>query len=402
MDCESTAGNLSIVPPIESPPVSYHNPIRRIIRAFVVLAAIFATVGVPALVGVIHLNRPETRNGPAATTCLVVAAISLPGAIAMFLSALLTIPNARKADRCFDSFRKHDCLAEWTYGKNEWRRYVRSEEKRLRKTGWVMAGFVGVILMAVWLVIAWFANSSGRGQIIGMLFGMAAAISVAGIILGCYRLYIWTRRRRLSSCPRAFIGRNAIFCGGDFAYWGSNMLVLRSARLLEGDVPQLEFVIGTGGTALTIARFADLVNTVAGHPTGTSQMTWRYTVLVPEGRTAEAAAALSTILQPEPRKPAVIPVAKAQTVSPMAASPRPQPQSNPQPAKTARASAIWWQVTAGLLLVGLGMLLASDSVGQRAGKVVGMIGFLMWCASPVTLIVASRRSIQRWRSRAAR
>jgi hypothetical protein len=253
---------------------------------------------------------------------------------------LLTIPNARKADRCFDSFRTHDCLAEWAYGEDEWQRYVRSEEKRLRKAGWVVAGFVGVILLVVWSIIAWFATSGGRGRIIGMSFGTAAALSIAGIIVGCYRLYIWKRRRRLSSCPRAFIGRNAIFCGGDFAYWGSNMLVLRSARLLEGDVPQLEFMIGTGGAAVKIARIADLVNTVAGHPTVTSQMTWRYTVLVPEGRTAEAAAALSTILKPEPRKTVVIPVAKAQTVLPLAASPSPQSQANPQPVKAPRASAI--------------------------------------------------------------
>ncbi len=385
------------MPSSESPPFKYHNPVRGIIRAFLFITAVLAAVGVPALLGVIDLNRPETRNGPAATACLVIAAISLPGAIAMLLSALLTIPNARKADRCFESFRTHDCLAEWTYGEDEWQRYVRSEEKRLGKTGWVVAGCVGVILLVVWSIVAWFANSSGRGRIIGMSFGTAAALSISGIILGCYRLHIWKRRRRLSSCPRAFIGRNAIFCGGDFAYWGSNMLVLRSARLLEGDVPQLEFVIGTGGAAVKIARLADLVNTVAGHPTATSRMTWRYTVLVPEGRTAEAAAALSTILKPEPRKAAAIPAATPQTISPVTPPPHAQLPSSPQPAKAPRVSAIWWKVTAGLLLVGLGMLLASASLGQPAGKLVAIIGFLMWSASPVTLIVASHRSIQRWR-----
>ena len=199
----------------ELPPFIYHNPIRRIIRVFLVLSLVCVAAGIPALFGVIHLNGPDTRNGALATTCLVVTAISLPGAVAMLLSALLTIPNARKADRCFESFRQHDCLVDWTYSDSEWRRFMLSEKKRLQKAGWVWSGFVGVILLAVWLVIAWSANSQWHGRMIGMFLGAAAALAVTAIILACNRLYIFTRWRRLSSCPRAFLGRNAIFCGGD-------------------------------------------------------------------------------------------------------------------------------------------------------------------------------------------
>ena len=431
---------------IEPPPFTYHNPIWRLVRIFLILAAALAVLGVPALLATVHLDAPATRDSGVAAACLVVAALALPGAVAMLLSALLTIPNARKADRVFESFRKHECLAEWTYADAEWRSYVLSEETRLGKAGFVIAGLVGGVCLAVWLIIAWSAGSTWQGRLIGMALGAAGSMAVAGIILGSNRLYIVARRRRLSSCPRAFLGRNALFCGGDFAYWGSNMLALRSARLLEGQPPQLEFIVGTGGAARNIALAADVVSTLAGHATGTSRMTWRYTVLIPKGRMTEAQAALRTILAPPEEIPAAAPASTAPAAAhptalpqappkpaaahltaqpppkpaaiPAATPPRPIPASSPSahaglarasqpgrrlhlPAWTARPAA-WWWTTAALVFGGLGMFLISGAFHGGAETATAVLGLFMWCAAPITLIAAAVVTVKHWHSRSAR
>ncbi len=372
--------------------VNFDNPAWRIVRRFWWLAAAGAAVGTPAALGAWHLSGPATRDGGPATACLAVAALGLPLTAAMVLCGLLTIPNAVRTGQHLEAFGRHECLADWTYPPAEWRRYVAGEEGRLRRVGRALAALAGGLVLFVGLVAGIASPTHGRDRVVGLLVGPTVAVAVAAVAVGCSHLYVVARRRRMAAFPRAVIGRQAVLCGGTFTLWGSNMLVLRSARLVDGTPPLLELVTGMGGAGLGVARVADVVNLAGGHYSGASNATYRYTVPVPDGRLDEARAVLQTILGPAaaPPPPATVVEAAGVTATP------PPPGATP-PVATPRSRA-WrrarraWAAAAGLLGVGFALLVASVAPGPHPGGLwqgVGILGFVMGCAAPVAAVVAT-------------
>ena len=392
-------------------PLTFQNPTWRTVRGLLWVGATGLAVGLPALGGAIYLDGPATRTGGASTACVMTAALGLPVTGAMVLSALLTIPAARKADRIFDEFRGHHTLAEWAYTRVEWERYIRSEEGRLRKVGWGAAGLVGLPALGLGAVIAWASHETAQGRAKGLLIAVAVAVGLAAAVLVANRLYIAARRRRLGECPRGVIGRQAMFCGGDFAFWGSYMLELQSAaRVEQNGLQVIEFIVGPGGAGRAITGAATVAMAFAGRASSPSNMTRRSVVLVPDGRTAEADAVLQAIVGSAPAGivpsttgaahvsvVATVPPRRAPAVSPRATA-APLASTSPPRAR----SRWWWAATIALLVTGLALMMrGADRPGQLRTAML-ITGFLMWCAAAITFLIAAVLTVrQAWHRRAA-
>jgi len=283
------------------------NPFRGLAGAFLLLAFVFLAVGtssaltVGRLGGVLGKPMTDLQTGWAVT-----AAMGLIGTVAMLIGAACVVPSARKTERTLAEFRNGHCLAHWTFTNEQWQAYIELLP-RLRPKGqrWFLIFFQIVVTMILvaflglfgWLIIVaarMTANAAGIEWTVSAMGVPAACLVLLAVFFT--RFLREGRERRLAS-PWACIGRDAVYCGGDFNYWGSHTVALHDARLLPESPAIVELVIGPNERAQQIATAVSLLGRFAGHavPTSAQNQRRRCYVPVPAGAEAEAENLVKTL-----------------------------------------------------------------------------------------------------------
>ena len=361
-----------------------HNPMWGYVVAFRSLAVGLGVVAAAGGVAAAVFWRSDAHGGVRRSAAEF--ALFMGGGLAAFtwLLNLMAVSMARAADRTFDAFRRGERLVEWAYGPAEWRRYVAAEEGRLRRVGRAIAGLIGVPVLGIGTVAAVTANHNGDAGPIAYVVAVAAAAGGAGIGLGFNRLYIAARRRRLSPNPLAIVGPNAVYSGGDFAVWGSHGQELRSARWVEGTPAVLAFVVGPAGSGRQSPCTGGALRATGRVVSSKGDVVRRFTVPVPDGRRDEALVVLRAFEEPavaaaEPDGVAAAPSTPAAAVATRPAGPR---------------VAVWWWATVAAFVGGLALMVVGDKATATAALGVG---FLVFCLTPVTALVATVKTIRRRR-----
>jgi hypothetical protein len=270
--------------------IPLNNPLRRFIRVFLVLAATFVVMA--AMAASLLFVQPPVPKQPMSggqTALILVLLASLPLTISMLLSALITLPAARQADRSIADFRAGRCLVQWEYGSEEWQAYVDAETARARKINWWIVALVGAATLITGVAAGWSGGKTLTAKIAWSLVFPVVTFVFGGAAIALVRIVGSRRRRRLLTSPRrAYISSNAFYCGGDFNYWGSGMRALESVRLLPGPPPVLELVIGLSRGAKSASKAVNVAALVGGHPLPASSYTVRQRIPVPAGAEAVA------------------------------------------------------------------------------------------------------------------
>jgi hypothetical protein len=266
------------------------NPFRRLLHVFLKLAAFFLVVAAAAGLGLLHpaaqLKRPPSNF---VLTLAVVIMLGLSFFVSMALAALFTLPSVRRAERILGEFREGRYLVRWNYSPDEWEAHVASLERDVNKTNWWAAA---AIFVPIWIALVaggWSAGRTLSAKIGWSLLLVAVSLIVAGAIAGGVRFVRGRRCRRLrESTPRAYIGSQAVYCGGDFNFWGTAMRELQSLRRLPGPPPVLEFIIGMSQRAKNATTAVSLATLASGHPAHVSSYAMRHLVPIPTTAEAEA------------------------------------------------------------------------------------------------------------------
>jgi hypothetical protein len=396
----------------------FNNTSRRVIRVFFAIAGGFAVIGAVPLV----LWWAENLRGGASVDfrqgCLLTVWIVSPLMLAMIFSALLTIPTARQADREFDQFRRGDLLVRWEYSAEFWGPYVDAETRRLRSVSkvifWMIFGPAGVMA----LYIGYVAAKTWRGRIDVYAVAAVVLIVLTGIYIFCAGAVVRFRRKALLNCPRAYIGRTAVYCGGIFNFWGSQLRALYSVRLLPGHTAEhpglLEFVIGMStGARRTVSAInaAAMLAMQGGYAPSQSA---RQVIPIQPGDEARAAEIVELFRmaadsQPQDKVSSHIPspahVAKPMHVAkPVFAAIKNVPALfgvHHDPVLLRKSARRCFMATVILLIGGLGMFLLAMPIdsGRPAGSepsslatAVDVVGLFAWILSPVALVM----SIVQW------
>jgi hypothetical protein len=393
----------------------FNNTSRRVIRVFFAIAGGFALIGAVPLV---LLWAENLRGGASADFrqgCLLMVWIVSPLMLAMVFSALLTIPTARQADREFDQFRRGDLLVRWEYSPEFWGPYVEAETRRLRSVAKVIFWLIFGPAMVMVLYIGSVAARTWHGRIDVYAVAAAVLIVLMGVYIFCARVVVRFRRNALLNCPRAYIGRSAIYCGGIFNFWGSQLRALYSVRLLPGHTAEhpglLEFVIGMSTGArrtVSIVNAAAMMTMQGGY--APSQSARQVIPIQPgdEARAAEIVALLGTPVHVAPAVHAApvhipfrSPAAVAQPTIAMAKKAPALSGVHHDPQLLHRKAVRWFVITIVLLVGGLGMFLLAMPIdsGRPAGSqpsslatFVEVLGLFAWVFSPATLVM----SIVQW------
>jgi hypothetical protein len=230
------------------------------------------------------------------------------------------------------------------------------------------------------------------------MFVLAGAIVVSVPYFALARIYARRHHTQLLAYPKAYIGRNAVYCGGDFNFWGSGMRGLDSARILPGDPPMLEVIIGLSKSAARTAAVIDSINIAALTPTYTSGMKARQVIPIPFGCETQAREIVNALIQPPPSHAPAHP----RIIPPHVSTPPPAHVSKPSaPPPTAptlhRRAHRWWRIAAAVFVLGLLCFLLIIPLDYRraAGEsasapttIVVLSGCLFWLLCPVFLIYA--------------
>jgi hypothetical protein len=390
---------------IDHDKVQFRNRSWKVIRVFFFLGLIFLAIGLlPMAVVWCWPGGQGPSSAAARSACQIILFVSLSFSMAMVLSALLTIPTARQADRSFDDFRKGDLLAEWSYTPEEWETFVYGEMRRRWRAGWVIFGLCGGVSAASGLIIAWAASStlSSRLTHCGYVLAGLAGMSVPFSFL--LRWILNSKARALRANPKAMIGRRAVYCGGDFDLWGG-LWTVRSATVKQ-DPPMLEIVVGYTRNAGRAMQVVDLLSAVTGHPTTTSSMVNCYRIPIPAGQMQQAREIAGVLMPAAARSPAVVTqpkqVAPASSQKParlLAEPPAMIKVSGRHPARR------WWFITAAAFVLGLicfilvGLLdngRAANQPESAATMTSALLGCLLWIICLVAFVYAI---IVSWRTR---
>ena len=400
----------------------FNNTSRRVIRVFFCIAAGFALIGVVPLLVLWALSFRGGASADTRQSCLLTVWIISPLMLAMLFSALLTIPTARKADREFDQFRRGDLLVRWEYSPEFWLPYVEAETHRLRgaaKGGFgLIFGPLGVLALFIGYLEA--RDMESKIEVIAIVVALLAGLMSIYIVSA--KAVIRFRHNALLNCPRAYIGRSAIYCGGIFNFWGSQLRGLQSVRLLPGhDAGHpglLEFIIGMSTGAHRAMVAVDIVTTLAMSPTYASSQSARQVIPIPPGEEGRAGEIISLLRAPKPVAAAVKadrPHVSVHSVAPPIASvlyastkkPPALSGGHHDPQVLHKKARRWLVVTVVLLFGGLGLFLVAIPVdsGRPAGAQpsslatgIEIAGLFAWVLSPAALVMAivqwvrSRRS----------
>jgi hypothetical protein len=390
----------------------FNNTSRRVIRIFFAIAGGFAVIGTVPLV---LLWAENLRGGASADFrqgCLLTVWIVSPLMLAMVFSALLTIPTARQADREFDQFRKGDLLVRWEYPAEFWGPYVEAETRRLRSVAKVIFWMIFGPMAVTGAYIGYFV-ARGTGDKIEVWAVVIAVVTIlAAIYVVCASAVVRFRRNALLNCPRAYIGKTAVYCGGIFNFWGSQLRALYGVRLLPGHTAEhpglLEFVIGmTTGARRTVSAVNAVAMLAMQGGYAPSQSARQVIPIQPgdEARAAEIVALLGTPVHVAPAiKTAARVLSPAPVAQPAVAMAKKAPALSGvhhDPQLLRRKAVRWFVMTVVLLVGGLGMFLLAMPIdsGRAAGSepsslatFVEIVGLFAWVFSPATLVM----SIVQW------
>src|SRR5579863_9212066 len=172
---------------IQSDARSLINPIRGYIRIFLMLVLLFLAIGgVALLILLLPGLVPNQPSNGLRVALLVTMILCVPVALAMLISALFTIPPARRADRLLDEFRDGRYLVKWTYSPPDWHTYVDMERRRLLTIKWWL---VALILAPVW--IAGGFGGWSAGTTLASKVGWSLVLPVVTLILGGIALVVF-------------------------------------------------------------------------------------------------------------------------------------------------------------------------------------------------------------------
>jgi hypothetical protein len=266
------------------------NPFRRLARMFLGLAAAFLVVAAVAGLALLHpAAQPKRPPSPLVLTLAIVIMLGLCFFVSMALAALLTWPSVRRAERILGEFREGRYLVRWDYSPDEWEAYVASVARDVNKINWWVTA---VILVPIWIAAiagSWAVNRTLSAKIGWSLLLVVISLIVAGAIASGVRAVRGRRCRRLrEATPRAYIGSQAVYCGGDFNFWGTATRELQSVRRLPGPPPVLEFIIGMSQRAKNASTAVTLATLASGHPAHVASYAMRHLVPIPTNSEAEA------------------------------------------------------------------------------------------------------------------
>jgi hypothetical protein len=381
------------------------NPSRRVVRLFTILACVcLVPAGVCGVLLALGGRFDPATHSDASVGCLATLFACGAIALAMLLSAAISLPFARTIDRDFAAFRRGDLLADWIFPPDEWNAYLTRERQR---GGKARLGALGLIFAPLALVSAFVAF--GLGSNLAERVGFAAAAwgvlaALAGLAFVLLRAASRRKFSRIVRAPRVLIGKTGVYYAENFALWGSNMLKLLDIRVVPGDPPTLVFTVGPGSAARAVGAVLGVASLAAGSGSAGMAMsnTIRQTIVpIPSARLAEAEQLVRTLSQPLRAAPA-----RSAEIRPVLVDrPRAAANDGPAPPRSAArkrfsARALW--LTAGSeLVVGLVLILLANPSTSDQGAAVGafgvigdLCGFLLWIASVPTAIFALIRSLR--------
>ena len=371
--------------------ITLTNSSRQAMQVMVPLGCVLMVAASIALL--LQFTDPRfagTANTSAAIGCILVLALCGPGAIALFLSALIMLWPARVTDRIFDQFRRGELLADWRFTPSEWNEHVEAEVVRLNKTSalvwlWLVGPSAGIAAMILWI-----ASHSVMARVETMAIVAACAAVALWLLRQIQKAFFRKRIATLRRNPRVLVGASAIYCGGFFKPWNVSMLVLQRARLLPGPPVMVELTIGTGqvvqaaGAVLSVASLAGGSVAAGG---ALANMQSQMLAPVPAGKLDDAVRVLQALLAPLPRMAAPV-------SADIAPAPR-QPRRRPRPGRLWAFAAIMFVVGFVLFLVGD----AQDAPPSSLQMAASVTGLFLWVAVLITAVVALTGSIRAYRSR---
>ena len=220
----------------------------------------------------------------------------------MIFSAALSLPPVWRTRRAFADFRRGDDVVMWQYDPQFWAAYTEIDTSKLRKAAWTIFGFVGAISLMLAMLFIWITPKSLATRIEGSAIAIAVMGGVAAVYAWCVRAMIAARRRRMLASNIAYIGHDAVYCGGRFDFWGSQLHGLSRVNFEPAKAPgahgMLYFVIALSSGGRKVAAGVDvlMLSTMSGAQL--SNYSDLIAVPVPPGEDARASDIVDRLMQP--------------------------------------------------------------------------------------------------------
>lgn len=198
---------------------------------------------------------------------MIVTTVSGIFSITMLICALATIPASRRASRWIERMTGGDVLAHWVYPPAFWEAWVRRERRWFGSATWgavaVVAFMGGIVVWALWGAPA---NGATSPKTAAVIAGSITLGVIAVIVMGMLS-YRRRRVRRLLGCGECYLMDDAVYVGGDFAYWNAHLRGLYGVELTEAtdDAPAvIELSVGMSRGAGKITSAAGAISLAGG------------------------------------------------------------------------------------------------------------------------------------------
>jgi len=141
------------------------------------------------------------------------------------------------AERAFEAFRRGDVLVRWDYPPAMWDAYVAAETRRSRRSVWIVLAiiFLPMLAMAAWIGYA--VPERPTQKLKACAIAVSAVIALAGVARLLGQRFVRRRATAMVACPRAHVGLTAIYCGGTFNFWGSQLRALQRVSIEPAPAP---------------------------------------------------------------------------------------------------------------------------------------------------------------------
>ncbi len=239
------------------------NQQQRFVRVLMLLAGAMAAIGV--ISGIIAALRLGNASGVAA----IIAVIFGVFCISILISTAATVPAARRASRMIKRMQSGEALAHWVYPTDFWQAWVERERRRFGFAMWGAIAFVmfvgGVIVYALVSTSPDVNPTHNRDAAIAG----GVALIVIGFILAGKAVYRRRRTNRLLACGECYLMSDAVYIGGDFAFWNAQLRSLSGAaiRPAQNQRPAvIELAIGMSRGAASATRAVGTASLIAGGP----------------------------------------------------------------------------------------------------------------------------------------
>lgn len=189
------------------------NQQQRFLRVFLFLGIGSGMLALAS--GTVALFRRDTPNGVPMVAAFLLALF----AVTMLISAAATVPSARRAGRLIAGMQGSEALAHWVYSPPFWRAWVLADRRGLGKFIWGGSGVVAVL--GAIIVAALISTPATTGPVPWGVVMVMATITIGTILIIMGGMFAYRRRRtrRLLACGECWLLNDAVYIGGDFAYW---------------------------------------------------------------------------------------------------------------------------------------------------------------------------------------